>query len=212
MLKLAIVCATSVLACTTLSLPVTATPITAFQFPEPPPLMQSVTGSDGFRFTPTININVTALGYYDANQDGLALAHPVAIYQYDTQTQLALATVDQASTLEGSFRWAPITPLRLTAGVSYLVAGYHPGNTNEDFAATPDDRNVTIPSQITYQGYTYVLGGSTVQFTTTPYRDNFTFFGPNFQFEHAPEPVTFALTGIGLILLSVSGRILHGKR
>ena len=70
---------------------------------------------------------------------------------------------------------------------------------------------MTIPSQIIYQGYTYVLGGSTVQFTTTPYRDHFTFFGPNFQLEHAPEPMTFALTGIGLILLSLSGRILRRK-
>ena len=200
MRRSAMIAMSTALVCAALTPALRATPISAFQFPEPAPLMRSVTGTDGFRFTPNVNIIVTALGYYDAHQDGLTLQHPVAIYDYDSQTMLTSATVGPASLLDGSFRFEPVNPLVLAAGNSYLVAGYHPGSTTEDFAATPAPSDLIISPSITYQGYSYVYGGSTVEFPTTPYA-NFTFFGPNFQLEPIPEPLTLALTGSGLLLL-----------
>jgi len=80
-----------------------ATTIAAFHFTDPPAGQVSVQGNDAFEFTPTQNLLVTALGYYDRNQDGLALQHQVAIYAVATDTQLAVATLGPLPATNGGF-------------------------------------------------------------------------------------------------------------
>lgn len=78
----------------------------------------------GFEFTTTTRFNVTELGYYDYQQDGLATSHAVGIYN-DGGTLLASLTVDAgtANTLLGKFRYKPLgNPLTLSANSTYTIA------------------------------------------------------------------------------------------
>lgn len=170
----------------------------AFAFNDPSSGAASAQGNDGFRFQPTAAIQVTSLGYYDRNQDGLTLNHQVGIYDFLTQTLLASTTVGAGSTLDGLFRYNAITPLTLNAGQSYMVVGFHPGSTTQDLAAS-NPTGFTTAAPLTYQGY-FLNYNSSLSFPTT--NGSGTFFGPNFQFQPAdaavPEPSTFALFGIVL--------------
>src|SRR5438477_5121286 len=82
----------------------------AFTFPDPATGQSSVTGNDGFRFTPTVEIVITALGYYDRDQNGLTLDHGVAIFDVATQLPLEMTTVGPGTNnLVDLFQYVPIT-------------------------------------------------------------------------------------------------------
>jgi hypothetical protein len=181
----------------------------AFTFVNPPTGTTSSLGNDGFRFTPNVTIWVTALGYYDRNQDGLTLQHPVAIFDLTTTNQVAAATAGPGSTLSGLFRYTAITPVRLTAGRQYIVVGHHPGSNTEDLAAYLSQAP-TSGSGITYQGYYYDYG-ATIDLPTTNGGFSTPFFGPNFQFDAVPEPAAFYVVPPGLALLIIVGRRRRGS-
>ncbi len=140
---------------------------------------QSARGTDGFKFRPTADVRITDLGYYDRDQDGITLVHPVGIFDFDTNEELTRVDVDETSFLDGPFRYSPIAPLTLTAGRSYIVAGFHPGGAPEDFAAnTPD--NLMTATEIDLQEY-FFDETSDLRFPTTSF-EPFRFFGPNFRY------------------------------
>src|SRR5690606_20194842 len=77
-----------------------------FSFPAPTTGASTERGTDGFRFTPNVDLEVTALGYYDHNQDGFTSAfHPVAIYDFVTRAQLVKVSVQSTSPLDGLLRY-----------------------------------------------------------------------------------------------------------
>src|SRR5215471_16771804 len=84
---------------------------TAFLFPDPANGTAASTGTDGFEFQPNTDILVTALGYYDRDQDGLSLRHQLAIYDMSTGNQLASTAVGNGSGgyLLGLFQYNDIT-------------------------------------------------------------------------------------------------------
>ena len=89
-----------------------------------------VNGVDGFDFTPTADLSVGALGWYDHHGDGLLHDHPVGIYVTATRTLAApAATVTTSGPLDPatSFRFAAVAPFTLTAGTTYTVVGYGQG-------------------------------------------------------------------------------------
>ena len=95
-----------------------------------------VSASDGFEFIPVVDIEVTALGYYDHQGNGLIRSHPVGIFDTATQARLTVATIDNADALEPAshFRYEALaTPIRLVAGQSYCVAGFDPGATFDPY-------------------------------------------------------------------------------
>jgi len=184
---------------------------TAFTFVDPPTGTNSALGNDGLRFTPSMGMLVTALGYYDRNQDGLALQHSVAIYDLATQKQIVSATVGPGATLSGLFRYQAVTPVVLSAGHQYIVVGHHPGSTNQDLAAYLTVAPTSAPG-ITYQGYYYDLN-ATIDIPTTNGGSNTPFFGPNFQFQlGVPEPGAAWLVVPGLVGFIVMRRAASGKQ
>jgi hypothetical protein len=79
-------------------------------------------GTVGWDFQPTVDIEVTALGCFDAGRDGLARAHRVGIFDAYSNRLLASVTVRPKSRLDGFFRWESLeTPLVLTAGLHYVM-------------------------------------------------------------------------------------------
>ncbi|MDX1684026.1 MAG: DUF4082 domain-containing protein, partial [Saprospiraceae bacterium] len=101
------------------------------------PGVENLTGCGGFlnndwslgwAFTPTEDIEVTALGVYDFSNNGLNSDHPVGLYDGATQALLASTTVPAGTgaTLISGFRYVDLaSPVVLTAGNTYVVAAVH---------------------------------------------------------------------------------------
>jgi eukaryotic-like serine/threonine-protein kinase len=101
----------------------------------------------GWKFSPTVDIEVTKLGCYDAGRDGLARPHRVGIFDAGSGRLLASVTVRPKSTLGGFFRWESLkTPLVLKAGRSYL-AGTEDKKTLETLYLPNDEFLDTEPAE-----------------------------------------------------------------
>ena len=98
-------------------------------------------GSFGWTFTPTVDIEVTHLGYFDDSGDGLLNPHPVAIFDTATKQLLVEATVQRDSPLDKTHRYAEIVPVILKAGQTYIVVTY---------AGPPFDPEVNRPYDLTW--------------------------------------------------------------
>ena len=98
-------------------------------------------GTEGWYFKPTVDVEVTALGWYDDAQDGLTQAHRVGIFDASDEQLLVESEVQPDSPLDGGFRWVPLAPpLVLEAGREYVMAG---------FAHAPFDLSVRNPNDAT---------------------------------------------------------------
>jgi hypothetical protein len=92
------------------------------------------TASVGWQFTPTTNIVVTHLGFYDRLNDGLATSHDMALFVGSSSTPLVSTTVPAGTaglalgpvntSPFGVFRYAAITPTLLLSNTTYVVAGH----------------------------------------------------------------------------------------
>jgi len=110
--------------------------------------------------------------------------HPVALFHEGTGRQLAFVQVAKGSIRGGNFRFAPVQPVLLRTGETYVLAGFTPGNSDPP-ADSPKD--LLIAAQIGYQGYLFDFGESFARPTRTDLFSERTFFGPNFEFHAAPE-------------------------
>jgi hypothetical protein len=81
----------------------------------------STTSSEGWFFRPVVDIELTALGYYDDGQDGLLHAHRSAIFDGATKRALVETTIRPQSQRDGLFRWEPVGPVVLKAGHEYVM-------------------------------------------------------------------------------------------
>ena len=127
----------------------------------------------GFVFVAKANITVTELGYYDDGGDGLEIDHPVALFDATGTTRLAEVTVRAGTvdTLRGKFRYRSITPVNLTAGTTYVLAGYHDSaSTSDVFVYGTQLEGFTTDSRITIASsssrYLYYTGGTPLPFPT----------------------------------------------
>ncbi|MFZ9752546.1 MAG: hypothetical protein ACO3B3_03185 [Cyanobium sp.] len=89
----------------------------------------SFSGSLGYSFSLNQSQTITALGFYDASEDGLLSSHGIGLYEATSQTLLASATVPAGSDswLQNGFRWVPIPSLSLLSG-SYVIAATSSGD------------------------------------------------------------------------------------
>ena len=110
----------------------------------------------GWRFTPTIDIDVTALGFFDATSlpagsgAGLSQPHEVGIYRVSDQVLVASNTIPAGTfgLLSGNFRYVDLAaPVRLTGGTTYLMAGFALSASADPAAAAS---NWAMPSGILY--------------------------------------------------------------
>ena len=168
-----------------------------------PPVLNSFgsepTGNDGEFFTPTTPISVTALSYVEP---GSSAGNPVGLYNVLTETLLASATITSSSTASAFFLYEPITPVTLTAGDEYVVAGLFTPDTGDIGynVGTSTAYNMGAAPDITFDGYKY-NDNSTLELPTTSYSPPIV--GPNFQYDvvPAPEPTTMTIIIAGALLL-----------
>jgi hypothetical protein len=161
---------------------------------------------EGMEFTPTANITVTSVGWYDdtyATASGLALSHEVGIWRL-SDTQLLASAVVPAGTgapLVNYFRFQAINPLALTSGVTYVIAGLGHTQPDPDVLTTPGS-SLTVSPVITIGDWR--TGTSSFSFPTYEVPASTRIMGPTFQY--VPEPATFVfLVPAALIVLRRRG-------
>jgi outer membrane protein assembly factor BamB len=97
-------------------------PAVSYAEPPEPPAKAVTIGTVGWEFTPAVDVEVTELGCYDADRDGLAYSHRVGVFDAKSERLLGSVTVRPASALEGAFRWESLeAPVILRAGRAYVV-------------------------------------------------------------------------------------------
>jgi hypothetical protein len=169
--------------------------------------------SIGFEFTPTVNITVTALGYYDNGNnyvlgavgypnagDGLNFSHQVAIYRTSDQSQVAFATVTPADSNGGTndigngnayFAYHALSsPVTLLSNTVYRIAANTDGGHNlvtwDLLNYAPLAKHTSAPFITTGPGVYIDDYDSVVQYPTAV--DNANFYStPNFLFTVVPE-------------------------
>ncbi len=170
-------------------------------------------GVSGWEFVAAESFTISALGYYDHPQIGFVDFHDVGLWQLSgaNASLIAAARVEagDTATLVGSFRYAAIEPLEITAGGTYVlgaIIGRGNGNSEFDPLAIPTASGWTHASQITQVagrfGTINLPGGG---FTDSNFPSDYgalsdpPILGPNFMLISAvPEPSSIFLLGSGI--------------
>jgi hypothetical protein len=162
----------------------------------------SVSSVDGMEFTPTQNISVTALGWYDdtfMTSPGLAISHQVGIWRLSDSQLLIQTSVGPSSTALNRFRFENVNSTNLSAGVTYVIAGLGGTSVDPNTLVTPGS-TLSVDSGITMGNWR--AGASTFGFPTSIIPASTRLLGPAFQF--VPEP--------GSILLLLAGGVVAFRR
>ena len=162
-------------------------------------------GVDGFEFVPRRDLLVSSLGWYDHNADGLVHRHPVAIYEVETEEQIALVAVTGNSAIDEDthFRYEAVeSPVTLLAGNAYCICGWSGVGPNYDAYLYPQadrSRTVTTNASISFQTYRSAPSSSGLtfpRFILTPSDNRAVWYGANFQFTAVSPPADLEITDI----------------
>jgi hypothetical protein len=162
----------------------------------------------GFQFSVKDNFMVTSLGWFDDCLNGFQDEHTVKLFD-GAGTLLASATLSagKVDPLNGSFRYEAITPVTLTAGTTYLMAGTT-GDT-DPYTENDDICGFTINPR-------FMIGPDAGRFVdNTPgfvypdqhYSDYMIYAGPNLDGVNVPEPASLVLLCAGCAGLALLRRI-----
>jgi hypothetical protein len=178
----------------------------------------------GWQFTVTGPLSVSALGWFDLEQNGLARSHEVGIWNKATQALLGSVVVPSGTTgfLEGFFRYATLgSNVALSSGTTYVIAGLDIGANGDGHVWTPalsgfnnEVNGFSSDSRVTVGPAGSAIGqfAAVFQFPTASIGDSRTAaFGPNFLIAAPtvtaiPLPPAAALFVFGLVGLGFAAR------
>lgn len=153
----------------------------------------------GWKFSVTAPTAVEALGVYDSNQDGLAGPAQVGLWLASGGAPLVQTTIaaGTAATLDGFFRFTPVTSTALTPGVEYIVGAHLDGDVATSFFV----RNAIVDPRVSVIDVRYSTFGSGFGFPdqTDSGTDGAAFLGGNIHLTTVPLPAAAWLFGSGLI-------------
>ena len=163
----------------------------------------SVEATFGWSFSVgAVSLQVTGLGIWDDNNNGLIAAHPVGLWN-SSGTLLATTIVPAgtSASLLGEYRFVSLlNPILLSAGETYIIgASYN----NDDILDHPASTLPEVSAHLTVLQSRYVLEapfGLPVEsgsFLSAAY------VGPNFEFVPVPEPSSWSLALLAFCALLV---------
>ncbi len=138
-------------------------------------------------------IELTALGIWDWNQDGLTNAHTISLW--DTAGNLlatALASPGTINPLDGQFRYTTIIPVILSAGTTYVLGATYVGRDGDPVIGNVSGDQATFDPAVSPGNTRKPTGGGFV-FPNDTSAGPGSFVGPNAQFRSVPEPGSTAL-------------------
>jgi hypothetical protein len=152
-------------------------------------------------------IDVTSLGVFDYQANGLSAPHAVGLWASDG-TLLASTTVSKGTIApldeNGLFRLASIAPLHLDMGNGYVIAASYDPTPGDDFQAVYA-KDFTVNPAISYGNARYLSQSLPVLTLPGEYSNlGPGIFGASFEFNTSavPEPSRLMLGAIGLLGLS----------
>jgi hypothetical protein len=153
----------------------------------------------GWKFSVNESVSIHALGVYDSGQDGLAGQAQVGLWLASGGAPLVQTTVAAGTeaTLDGYFRFTPVTETALTPGVDYVVGAHLDG----DLATSLFGGNGLVDPRVTVIDVRYSSLGSGFGFPdqTDFGTDGAAYLGGNFQLTPVPLPAAAWLFGSGVI-------------
>jgi hypothetical protein len=163
----------------------------------------------GWSFTANDNLSVTSLGLWDETPaDPLSQTHQVGLWS-STGTLLGSATIQANSPLTGSFRYAAITPVALTSGLTYFLGSevYDPFSDRYTSSAS----SIVTAPEITFLGTARNDSAGGFSFPSITGSSNGR-FGPNFQFQVISTSVPEPTSTLGFLALGTLGAASTLKR
>ena len=163
----------------------------------------------GWSFTANDNLSVTSLGLWDETPaDPLGQSHRVGLWS-STGTLVGSATIQTNSPLTGSFRYAAITPVALTSGLTYFLGSevYDPFSDRYTSGAS----SIVTAPEITFLGTARNDSAGGFSFPSNTGSDNGR-FGPNFQFQVISTSVPEPTSTLGFLALGTLGAASTLKR
>ena len=162
------------------TLPPRSTPVPAYSFnPGSGTTAGFKKSTDGLEFVPWVDMEVSALGYYDAGGDGLLNSHTVGIFDTETKELITpTVVVDNESVLDGSYRYEPITPVVLKEGKSYIVGGHSEPPFDPVALAVAGGESAIWAPEMRFVGHSESYG----DFEFPGMRIRYLWMAPNFKF------------------------------
>ncbi|MGE0481367.1 MAG: DUF4082 domain-containing protein [Phycisphaerae bacterium] len=154
----------------------------------PPQEANGNSGLNGTEFTPTVDVDVVALAYYDdrfVSDAGLSTMHRVGIFDVATETLQVGAVVPPgtAAPYQNYFYRHPVLPTRLAAGTAYVVAALATGDPGHNVSP---GSSMFVDASLTLGPWR--TGASTFGFPGTSLTTSARFMGPNFAFVTVAPP------------------------
>lgn len=157
----------------------------------------------GYSFTPTTDINITSLGYFDVNSDGLADDHDVGIFKSDgTLVTAAFVPSGTVDPIVDGGRFTTITPVTLTGGTNYYILA---NNNSVDLFVASFPSALTFAPQVGWNDYRVASANSILSPLDLSIGGPSGFdgyAGPDFQFNAVPEVSAIGLYSLGLAILA----------
>jgi len=168
----------------------------------------------GWEFTVDQTLEVTQLGWFDLNGNGLATAHQVGIWDTADQSLVTSVTIaaGTAEEMMSGFRYATLgSSAYLLPGLTYRIAGFDPGTGGDAHVwdvfhtgyANYEVSGFTVETNINLLAG-HALGATAASFgyPLGPIGDaRSVLMGPNMTFTVVPEPSTTVLVAAGLAVI-----------
>jgi hypothetical protein len=177
----------------------------------------------GWEFTVDQTLEVTQLGWFDLDGNGLNTSHQVGIWDTADQSLVTSVTI-AAGTVEElmtGFRYVTLgSPAYLLPGLTYRIAGFDPGTggdahvwdvfhsgyANYEVSGFTVDANINLTA-----GDALGAGAASFGYPLGPIGDERSvLMGPNMTFTVVPEPSATVLVAAGLAVLVTALRQRRG--
>ncbi len=137
----------------------------------------------GYRFTVSSPLEVSDLGIWNADSDGLTAAHQVGIWDA-SQALLASASPAPGGTVVGSWTYAAITPITLSPGQTYTIGALYTATDGDSYLSGAT--SMTTAAEVAWVQSVYPASAGLGFVFPASNSTSYGRFGPNFLFTVVP--------------------------